>query len=292
MWAADGWPLPVDHLSDKLTSSIACVDGQLIQLIEDPQLPGNDEGANKKAAGPMIVKAVSLVSGESAWQVELPAGSRFAMPRSTELVAYDAARNLYWIDLTNGERRTLGTVPEDGEFKLNAMTLSRAVQFLADDHCVYLISQSNPTNQNQNEYYFDNLGAGYFPVNGTMVAFNKLGSRSLWKQKLDRQQLAVSSLNGMPVLVFMSARQRNENFEGVSFFHNTLKLVLLDKLNGTQLLDHESVTQYGNGWQMEFDAKAQLLTIKSYNCRLQIQPQAKLPQAREGELSLLPDGSG
>lgn len=256
--AADGQPLSIPNLADRLSHALT-IRGNDLVLLE----------ARRPFGLPFIMPIPTLrrwnpLTGRDAWKLDLPAGSVAGMAGDEMAIvllpksegAPNSPRKLEWIDLENGTRHPLAPVT------LVAST-SSFVPLVDDDH-IYLVA--NNESGVAYHHYGDSLPS--IPAHGRVAAWDRRTGQLLWHRDVADQHLVLDRFTHSPVLLFLSRswkQQANSSF-------TQLSLLALHKPTGQVLYESTAPSAFSGFHGLVIRPAVPSIELQSYNLKLRLSP--------------------
>jgi outer membrane protein assembly factor BamB len=246
---ADGSELPAGELARNFAKSIA-VSGSRLFIADSPF---------------RLFQKVSRIAmvrprtGEPVWQHEFPAETRFSFGHVSELIAIDPEGRISTIDLGEGTRSEIGTLPPK--------VLREHVQLaiLGDHERVYVATSFH---SGERISYFSIPSVR---VNGEVYAFARDG-KSNWRHSGKGLFLVVSQFDRLPAVIlgeFQTEERKVANNE--LFFLQSVEIVALDKSTGRELVRWSGATTGNCPSFLTIDPANRWVDLLSYNERLRLQ---------------------
>ena len=244
--AADGVGVPGTDLAQPYRRKLLVTGGT---LIHSRDLPSG--GTSVVASGPS--------GGKEMWQVDIPAGSRFAEE--------DQAGVISWVEPEGRFRRIAS---ENGRDLFSARVDPLHAQgatprVLMDSERLYLLldKQSAPGAMVSSNF---NTATGVRQVaaNGELYAFDRATGKTAWRVSTKNQMLVAENFENMPVILFSSRYTKPGNGNARQ---NVGAFLSIDKKSGKRLMDEErpNLQQFQN---FKIDSKRGRIELEAPGSRI------------------------
>ncbi|MEO1993807.1 MAG: PQQ-binding-like beta-propeller repeat protein, partial [Planctomycetaceae bacterium] len=250
--ALDGKKVKVKNLGALLAKTVRFVDNDCLVVESSRSFSLFGLGGNKTR-----LKLVDPIQGKARWTLDLPANTSMARLRDGGLLTLSSDGRLGSLDHRKGTIRKFAAADAEEVANINWKKMTNVVA-VADANRLYLAVGGGTR---FGGYYYN---TPTIPVNGQLLAFDRQNGRFLWQQSVKNQNMVVSQMSYMPILLMMNFKYERK----MNFGFSSMQLMAIDKRNGHILADEKLAS---SGLQAVTTNMAErYIEVRTYNMRIRL----------------------